>query len=568
MTFNPGGSGRLSSSDDVLLSSPLDNQVLSYSTSLGKWQNVTANAGLFVNVKNFGALGDGITDDSARIQAAVTALGGAGGGTLFFPDGEYRINDTIVLVSNIHITGSARAVLRKTIGSSNYCVFVGLASNSLGYGGGLHNITITGLTFRGDLGNNKSLSALSIHRADGIYVNDCHFLETSQNGHVFDLMGCQNIIIENSEFRGIKPVVGRGYVEAIQCDSSTASGVGFSTALAAGETFDGTATRNVTVRGCTFGAITVAGVTYAGQSPIGSHSYVDGFFYENIVFEGNRVSDVQTSIDDSYPGVVHFIGAKKVSIRNNYFNGSNIPNTAIRIFSGNGATAWADVSNPSAGVSTPVNWSAPEDIKIEHNHFENFTGVQTIWAYGASGHVCSFFTACHNTFRDCRVDEQNYVIQNTWTNNCLVSGNQLTNCSALVYSGDSSNVIISNNICDVTSWTSINCARAQKVKIAGNIITNGYGPITTSDGSDVTIGDNTVEIAATRAAISLAGAPSGAIICTSNAISSTLANSPVGISISASVPTALIAHNVSTNYTAITSSAAAGVVLSNNLSTT
>ena len=43
----------------------------------------------YFNVKNFGALGDGVNDDSPYIQAAVNAAVANGGGTIFFPDGIY-----------------------------------------------------------------------------------------------------------------------------------------------------------------------------------------------------------------------------------------------------------------------------------------------------------------------------------------------------------------------------------------------------------------------------------------------------------------------------------------------
>lgn len=53
-----------------------------------------------VSVKDFGAVGDGVTDDTAAIQAAIDYLAGAGpssvGGTVFIPAGEYRITSSIV----------------------------------------------------------------------------------------------------------------------------------------------------------------------------------------------------------------------------------------------------------------------------------------------------------------------------------------------------------------------------------------------------------------------------------------------------------------------------------------
>lgn len=48
-----------------------------------------------VSVKDFGAQGDGVTDDTAAIQAAVTSM--AEGGILYFPPGKYRLTDEIVI---------------------------------------------------------------------------------------------------------------------------------------------------------------------------------------------------------------------------------------------------------------------------------------------------------------------------------------------------------------------------------------------------------------------------------------------------------------------------------------
>ena len=43
------------------------------------------------NVKDHGALGDGTTDDTAAIQAAIDACDAAGGGTVYFPPGTYYL---------------------------------------------------------------------------------------------------------------------------------------------------------------------------------------------------------------------------------------------------------------------------------------------------------------------------------------------------------------------------------------------------------------------------------------------------------------------------------------------
>lgn len=48
-----------------------------------------------LNVKMFGAVGDGITDDSAAIQAAINAAAQSGGGKIYLPVGVYRCASTI-----------------------------------------------------------------------------------------------------------------------------------------------------------------------------------------------------------------------------------------------------------------------------------------------------------------------------------------------------------------------------------------------------------------------------------------------------------------------------------------
>ena len=63
-----------------------------------------------VNLKDFGASGDGVTDDGPAFQKALDALAGAGGGTLFVPDGKYVIATPVSknfsgLASSITITG-------------------------------------------------------------------------------------------------------------------------------------------------------------------------------------------------------------------------------------------------------------------------------------------------------------------------------------------------------------------------------------------------------------------------------------------------------------------------------
>jgi hypothetical protein len=59
-----------------------------------------------VSVKDFGAVGNGTTDDTAAIQAAVTYVQ-TSGNALYFPSGTYRITSTITNSSRIRLDGDS-----------------------------------------------------------------------------------------------------------------------------------------------------------------------------------------------------------------------------------------------------------------------------------------------------------------------------------------------------------------------------------------------------------------------------------------------------------------------------
>lgn len=56
-----------------------------------------------ISVKDFGAVGDGVVDDTVAIQAAITA---AANKALYFPAGTYKVTQTLVVSGNVHVFGS------------------------------------------------------------------------------------------------------------------------------------------------------------------------------------------------------------------------------------------------------------------------------------------------------------------------------------------------------------------------------------------------------------------------------------------------------------------------------
>ncbi len=55
----------------------------------------------------YGAVGDGSTDDTTAIQAAIDAANGAGGGTAFFPKGVYLVTG-LTLYRKVNLQGEGR----------------------------------------------------------------------------------------------------------------------------------------------------------------------------------------------------------------------------------------------------------------------------------------------------------------------------------------------------------------------------------------------------------------------------------------------------------------------------
>src|SRR5205807_7581279 len=83
-------------------------------TDLQRASAATASPDGGLNLKNFGATGNGSTDDGPALQGALNALANAGGGTLNVPPGVYRIassvnRDFLNTASSIIIEGAGSA---------------------------------------------------------------------------------------------------------------------------------------------------------------------------------------------------------------------------------------------------------------------------------------------------------------------------------------------------------------------------------------------------------------------------------------------------------------------------
>ncbi len=121
----------------------LENVLDAWLTSAGapNWQVLfngtptnlsSAFATTFFNVKNYGAVGNGVADDGAAILSAQAAATAVGGGTVFFPPGTYRITAAIPLAANTAWLGSGGRSTRLAVDSAAFANVLTLPGNGVG----------------------------------------------------------------------------------------------------------------------------------------------------------------------------------------------------------------------------------------------------------------------------------------------------------------------------------------------------------------------------------------------------------------------------------------------------
>ena len=134
-------------------------------------------SGMWISAKNFGAKGDGTTNDTTSIQNALNSL--TSGGTLYIPPGTYILSGTtgVTIPSNVRVVGAgvSATYLRQNVGLT--------AGISLLSATGKNNITIEHITFDGNNYTNDSTDALlNFTFTDSINVKNCSFIKFDKQG--------------------------------------------------------------------------------------------------------------------------------------------------------------------------------------------------------------------------------------------------------------------------------------------------------------------------------------------------------------------------------------------------
>jgi len=83
-------------------------------------RTLTSKLGEFVSVKDFGAIGNGVVNDTSAVQAAFNYAALNSGTNVFFPAGTYLIRSAITIPSNTRAYGAGRTVSRVKADAANW----------------------------------------------------------------------------------------------------------------------------------------------------------------------------------------------------------------------------------------------------------------------------------------------------------------------------------------------------------------------------------------------------------------------------------------------------------------
>lgn len=212
--------------------------LLCVSASAGRAQS----NGTEFNLKtDFGAVGDGQTNDSPALQAALDALAQAGGGTLLVPPGRYALASPV----NKNFFNQASSIIIRGVGSSSqFLIKSGNGTRNIELGG-LERLVLSGLIFVGTPGvRDDATIALFLSYCAQVNIEYCDFYgisTISTPGGAVVYSHNSDLRIRNSAFRGCtgNSAIGNSVVYANQwlgvsvsdtdfIDYGTLNGVGHS----------------------------------------------------------------------------------------------------------------------------------------------------------------------------------------------------------------------------------------------------------------------------------------------------------------------------------------------------
>lgn len=259
------------------------------------------------SVEDYGATGNGTTDDQPAIQRALDDARDNGGGVIHFPAGEYLINNPLLYYSNQTLWFEPGAIIRQGNSQMDSLLRSYCETSYTGYNG-VHDVLIYGGTFDGAQFTNNVTLAATVH-AKNIIFEKCSFINAHGSWHNLEINSSYNVKVKDCIFDGTGKSDLTG--EMIQIDSAIVSGM----YPWSGVTYDGTYTKCVDIDGCLFHNNTAS-------PAIGNHWFnsTDSIFaYNEFIRIHNCIFDGLNSTASGYSVIKFESHTLDVDIHDNTF---------------------------------------------------------------------------------------------------------------------------------------------------------------------------------------------------------------------------------------------------------
>lgn len=312
--------------------------------------------------EDFAAKADGVSDDSAAIQAALDYVSGLGGGTVYLPPGTYVVGSTIIHPSNVTLCGTGLTTIIKGVFALGTAYIIQSDSAVANVNIGLQGITI-------DRSGANAQHALHYRNVNGLVVTNCRVqgrASVMSGGMVFGGFTApsgsdqvQNVRVTNCSFSETDNfAVQFGWVNNGVIANNTAENC--YREVFAVEPGAGATSTNVTIVGNVArqgtwkqGLSSATGVIIVTESSGGT--------VRNVTITGNSVLTSTSIASDTSPGIAVY-GCQDVAVSGNTVNGAN--GNGIRIGNTSFASSYITVSGNSIKDCNQGGNSTPNDVGI------------------------------------------------------------------------------------------------------------------------------------------------------------------------------------------------------------
>lgn len=237
------------------------------------------------NVKRYGAVGDGVADDTAAIRLALSVAESAGGGDVYFPSGTYIVSSSdtpaycLRVPANTHLRGQSRfnTIITRTVANVDEAsiLIVNDDCDTATVYNAAGGITISELTIRDSLTTERTATTgdlIGLGHCDKAIVRDCIFGKHAQ--HCVDIAGSRDVKVLDCIEDNDNGLTGYAANASVQVDRAVTNAF-------IGINGDNTDSRDILISGNTFRSTNTNEILHIGHNGGTAHNVTitDNYLY-------------------------------------------------------------------------------------------------------------------------------------------------------------------------------------------------------------------------------------------------------------------------------------------------